>query len=299
VTLTATNACGSDAEVKNGYVTVTGGGGGWTTITYDDFETNFGSYTDGGADCSRYTGGTYAYQGTDAVDIQDNSGTPSSFYTTTARNVSGYTTQEINFYFRAQSMESGDNFYVEYYNGSAYQIVANYVSGTSFVNGSFYVATITLSKPTYTFPTNARIRFRCDAGDNNDDVYIDAVTWRGSTGAAAPEVGSAIAAVGKVGGRVEALAPETSVSYETSLEQNVPNPFNPRTSIAFTLASESRVTLDVFDVSGRRVASLLDETKGAGRHAVDFDASSLASGIYFYRLSAGGVVQQKKMVLLK
>jgi PKD repeat protein len=299
VTLTATNACGSDAEVKNGYITVTGGGGGWTTITYDDFETNFGSYTDGGADCSRYTGGTYAYQGTDAVDIQDNSGTSSSFYTTTARNVSGYTTQEINFYFRAQSMESGDNFYVEYYNGSAYQIVANYVSGTSFVNGSFYVATITLSKPTYTFPTNARIRFRCDAGDNNDDVYIDAVTWRGSTGAAAPEVGSAIAAVGKVGGRVEALAPERSVSYQTSLEQNVPNPFNPRTSIAFTLASESRVTLDVFDVSGRRVASLLDETKGAGRHAVDFDASSLASGIYFYRLSAGGVVQQKKMVLLK
>jgi PKD repeat protein len=296
VTLTATNACGSDPEVKNAYVTVTGGGTTWTTITFDNFETNFGTYTDGGSDCSRYTGGTYAYQGVAAADIQDNSGTPSSFYTTTTRNVSGYQTQQIEFYFRAQSMESGDNFYVEYYNGTAYQIVGNYVSGTSFANGSFYVATITLNNGTYTFPTNARIRFRCDAGDNNDDVYVDAITWRATTTAGASASATTVIARKD---DVPTMELSSRAPLETSLEQNYPNPFNPRTTIAFSLTEESAVTLDVFDAAGRLVATLLDESKGVGRHNVDFDASRLSSGVYFYRLRAGDFVMQKKMVLLK
>ncbi|MCI0451191.1 MAG: S8 family serine peptidase, partial [Candidatus Latescibacteria bacterium] len=298
VTLTATNACGSDPEVKNAYVNVTSGGVTWVTITYDDFETNFGSYTDGGADCARYTGGTYAWQGTDAVDIQDNSGVGSSFYTTTARNVSGYQTQQIEFYFRAQSMETGENFYVEYYNGSSYQIVANYVAGTSFNNGSFYVATITLNNGTYVFPTGARIRFRCDASNNIDDVYVDAITWRATTTAGASQVAE-IARVDREGD-VPTIEPTSEpIASESSLGQNYPNPFNPRTTISFTLASESDVVLEVFDAAGRRVATLLDESKGIGRHTVDFDASRLSSGVYFYRLRAGDFVQQRKMVLLK
>ncbi len=292
VQLTATNACGSDAEVKNAYVTV-GGGGGYTTITFDNFESGMGSYTDGGNDMSRYTGGTFAYQGVAAADVQDNSGTPSSFYTTTARNVSGYQTQQIEFYFRAQSMESGENFYVEYYNGSAYQIVGNYVAGTSFNNGAFYIATITLSKPTYTFPTNARIRFRCDASDNNDDVYIDAITWRGSSSARVAGEELRI-----VAGRPDEVAARDADAV-ASLDQNFPNPFNPRTTISFRLTNETDVTLDVFDASGKLVATLVDGPKGAGRHSVEFDASALTSGVYFYRLIAGGMVERKKMVLLK
>jgi hypothetical protein len=298
VQLTATNACGSDVELKNAYITV-GSGGGYTTITFDNFESGMGNYTDGGADMFRYTGGTYAYQGVAAANVQDNSGTASSFYTTTTRNVSGYQTQQIEFYFVAISMESGENFYVEYFNGSAWQIVANYVAGTSFNNNSFYIATITLSKPTYTFPTNARIRFRCDASANNDDVYIDSITWRGSSGArGAPEADRV--AVVRAGGVEPSLDPQsTSAAARVSLDQNYPNPFNPRTTISFTLAEEGDVTLHVFDVTGKIVATLVDGSKGAGRHAVEFDASALSSGIYFYRLIAGGVVEQKKMVLLK
>ncbi|MDH4036955.1 MAG: S8 family serine peptidase [Candidatus Krumholzibacteria bacterium] len=299
VTLTATNACGSDPEVKSAYISVTGGGTTWTTITYDDFQSGMGSFTDGGADMSRYTGGTYAWESTAAGDIQDNSGTASSFYTTTGRNVTAYQTQEIEFYFRAQSMETGENFYVEYYNGSAYQIVANYVSGTSFNNGSFYVATITLPRSTYTFPTGAKIRFRCDASDNNDDVYVDAITWRATTSVLGSEPVANIATARKAGGVEPALAPEAPVALGNSLDQNYPNPFNPRTTISFTLASEGHVRLDVFDVSGRRVASLADGTMGAGRHAIDFNAAGLSSGVYFYRLTAGSFVEQKKMVLLK
>jgi PKD repeat protein len=296
VTLTATNACGSDPEVKNAYITVTGGGVTWTTITFDNFEASFGSYTDGGTDCSRYTADAFAWVGVAAIDVQDNSGTPSSFATTTARNVSTYQTQQITFFFRAEGMESGENFFVEYFNGSAYQIVGNYVSGTSFTNGSFFTSTITLNNGTFVFPTNARIRFRCDASANTDDVYIDAITWRATTTPGASSEGMTIAAVRGEDRPIEAAA-QTPV--ETMLAQNYPNPFNPRTTISFALEEEADVTLEIFDAAGRLVATLLEESKGIGRHAVEFDASRLSSGVYFYRLRAGDFVQQRKMVLLK
>jgi subtilisin family serine protease len=295
VTLTATNACGSDPEVKNAYVTVTGGGVTWTTITFDQFETNFGSYTDGGTDCVRYTGGTFSYQGVASIDVQDNT-TTSNFSTTAARNVSTYQTQQITFFFRAQSMEAGEDFFVEYFNGTAYQVVGTYVSGTSFTNGSFFTSTITLNAGTVAFPTNARIRFRCDASNDNDDVYIDNITWRATP---TPNASSEGMTVTMVKSGLTPIEPTSQPVFETSLAQNYPNPFNPRTTIAYTLAKEGHANLEIFDAAGHRVATLVDGVVGAGKHTVDFDASSLSSGIYFYRLAAEGVVQQKKMVLLK
>lgn len=297
VSLTASNACGGNTNTKTGYITVTGGGTPtWTTITSDNFESSFGSYRDGGSDCSRYTGGTYSYQGVASLDIQDNTGT-SLFTTTTARNVSSYNTMDVTFYFRAQSMEAGEDFWVQYYNGSSYVTVASFVSGTDFSNGSFYQATVTLQKANIAFPTNARLRFRCDASDNNDDVYIDQIVWRGTTSVLSTLEVPVITQMP----RREVVQPMMSSSrpMETDLEQNVPNPFNPRTSISFTLASEGNVRLDIFDVTGRHVATLVDGVKSAGRYTVDVDGNRMASGVYFYRLITGGVVLQKKMILLK
>src|SRR5690625_4411415 len=86
---------------------------------------------------------------------------------------------------------------------------------------------------------------------------------------------------------------------QTSLEQNYPNPFNPSTIIRYNLAAESDVQLDVFDTLGRRVATLVEGTKSAGAHTVNFDASGLNSGIYFYRLRAQNQVFSKQMILVK
>jgi hypothetical protein len=196
-------------------------------------------------------------------------------------------------------METGENFYVEYYNGSEWQIFANYVAGTSFNNNTFYVATITLNKGPYVFPTGARIRFRCDASNNSDDVYIDAITWRGSATARASGDDELVAKREHLDRPIETADEPAAFVPGASLEQNYPNPFNPRTTIAFNLVEEAPVTLEVFDAAGRLVATLVDGSKGAGRHSVDFDALGLSSGIYFYRLRAGAFVQQKKMVLLK
>ncbi len=85
-----------------------------------------------------------------------------------------------------------------------------------------------------------------------------------------------------------------------SLEQNYPNPFNPSTTINFSLPSASEVTLYVYDMLGRRVATLLDnEMMNASTHSVKFDASRLASGVYIYRLEAGEFTSTRRMMLIK
>jgi hypothetical protein len=87
---------------------------------------------------------------------------------------------------------------------------------------------------------------------------------------------------------------------EFALYQNYPNPFNPNTAIQFDLARAANVTLKVFDVTGREVRSLLaNESLNAGAHVANFDATGLASGVYFYHLDANGVSATKKMVLMK
>ncbi|MEE9269905.1 MAG: PQQ-dependent sugar dehydrogenase [Candidatus Krumholzibacteria bacterium] len=84
-----------------------------------------------------------------------------------------------------------------------------------------------------------------------------------------------------------------------SLGQNYPNPFNPVTRITYSLPQAGHVRLSVYDVAGRLIDGLVDTVQPVGEHAVVWDAAGLPSGIYFYRLQAGGVTETRKMVLLK
>jgi polyhydroxybutyrate depolymerase len=86
---------------------------------------------------------------------------------------------------------------------------------------------------------------------------------------------------------------------EFYLEQNYPNPFNPTTVISWQLVVGSSVNLSIYNVAGQRVSKLVNERQPAGFHSVEFDASQLASGVYFYRLEAGNQVETRKMVLMK
>ncbi len=89
------------------------------------------------------------------------------------------------------------------------------------------------------------------------------------------------------------------VAVQYSLAQNYPNPFNPVTKINFSVPQTGLVTLNVYDNLGRTITSLVNETKQAGSYSVSFDASSLPSGIYFYKLTSGSFVDTKKMLLVK
>ncbi|MEE9432207.1 MAG: T9SS type A sorting domain-containing protein [Melioribacteraceae bacterium] len=86
---------------------------------------------------------------------------------------------------------------------------------------------------------------------------------------------------------------------EFSLGQNYPNPFNPTTVISYSIPTTSNVSITVFDLLGNEIATLVNENKQAGKHKVNFNASQLSNGVYFYKLEAENFIDMKKMILLK
>ncbi len=90
-----------------------------------------------------------------------------------------------------------------------------------------------------------------------------------------------------------------SLPMEFRLEQNYPNPFNPVTAIKYSLARKEQVRLEVYNTVGQKVKTLVNRQQGPGHYSVSFDGGNLASGIYYYRLTAGDFREYKKMVLMK
>jgi hypothetical protein len=151
--------------------------GGWTQLSNTNFESNWGIYTDGGSDCQRLSNASYAHGGTWTGEIRDNSGTASSFYSS-AFNLGGYSDLEVDFWYYARSMEVGENFFVELWNGSSWVVIGNYVRGTHFNNNALTHQVITVSSAAVNFSGAAQLRFRADGSDNSDAVNIDDVVVR-------------------------------------------------------------------------------------------------------------------------
>lgn len=120
------------------------------------------------------------------------------------------------------------------------------------------------------------------------------------------EQAETLAALGGNFTKIPFIKGEFAVSNENDelpgrfqLHQNYPNPFNPTTTISFVLSKANKVTLQVFSIQGKLVRTLINKNYSSGSHTVTFDASNLASGVYVYRLTAGGNVQTKTMTLIK
>jgi hypothetical protein len=100
-----------------------------------------------------------------------------------------------------------------------------------------------------------------------------------------------------------AVVVEVSTPEKYTFTQNFPNPFNPSTTIEFSIPQASNVTIDIYNIIGERVASLVNKTLDAGYHRINFDANKLPSGTYVYQLKASGqngiFTETKKMVLMK
>jgi len=92
---------------------------------------------------------------------------------------------------------------------------------------------------------------------------------------------------------------KSSLPNKVSLSNNYPNPFNPATTINYQIPKASNVQIKVYDVLGKEVAELVNEKKEPGRYNVQFDASNLPSGLYFYRMQAGKFSEVRKMLLMK
>lgn len=107
----------------------------------------------------------------------------------------------------------------------------------------------------------------------------------------------------QVGAKVKGAGLEKSNSGTTPteylLDQNYPNPFNPSTKISYSLKEEGLVTLKVYDILGKEIATLVNENKPAGIYEAEFNASQLPSGMYIYKIQAGQFLDVKKMLLMK
>jgi hypothetical protein len=172
--------------------TASGGNQIWTLLTYDDFESDMGNYTLGGSSSSLYSGGTYPHQGIGAALIQNYLGLNSSFYLTQSIDVDtpGYTNVKVDFWFKAHNMSNLSNFWVKFYDGQHWRIVDNYIkpgaqgyrpTDKPFENDTFYHAITWINESKYTFPTNMKIRFECDAIGAEKYVYIDQVYINATT----------------------------------------------------------------------------------------------------------------------
>lgn len=118
---------------------------------------------------------------------------------------------------------------------------------------------------------------------NSGTVNISAVSWTTGDGTSVPTSVKEIA----------------GLPSDFSLSQNYPNPFNPSTQIQFSIPSQEFVSLKVFNALGKEVAELVNRNLAAGNYSVDFNASTLSSGIYFYTITANNFSATKKMILVK
>ncbi|HEX7356731.1 MAG TPA: T9SS type A sorting domain-containing protein, partial [Ignavibacteriaceae bacterium] len=131
--------------------------------------------------------------------------------------------------------------------------------------------------------------------------WIFSMFWyeEGNTTPIINQSGRSVVYVATVPTRVVTGVEDGTVVNSFNLEQNYPNPFNPSTSIKYSVAERSNVSIKVYDMLGKEVANLVNTVKEAGSHEVTFNASNLASGMYVYTITAGNFTSSKKMMLMK
>ena len=247
--------------------------GGGTVLLASYFETGMDGWIDGGTDVARVISPN-SFEGQYSIQIRDNS-LEQSAMTSPIFNLSTAVGLQITFHFYAYSMEVGEDFWVQYKSGSGnWTTIGYYIRGTNFNNNTFYVTTVTV--PNFVPTTAGSFRIQCDATDNNDQVYIDAVTITKINGAGLSEPGMTIE---------ETPGPAAFPSYD--LEPDAakklviyPNPVQDVLNIYFNGEIQA---IRVVSLEGKEVRiGDLNETKRM------LDISQLASGIYFLSVQSNG-----------
>ena len=238
------------------------------------FETGWDNWVDGGSDCARVSSAN-SYEGNFSIQIRDNSGVASSM-TLNNIDVTPYSSVEIDFYFYVLSMENGEDFWVRYFDGSSWNTVATYVSGTNIDNNTFYNATVTVTPAQYNFAVNSGFRFQNDASGNNDQIFIDQVIITGIS------AGSRVK-----GDNLEVVGYLDSPELSEADINLYPNPV--KGSILNVEVSNLEVfKYKIVNIQGRTVLSGTSEGK--------IDVSKLDGGMYIIEVNDGDEIIAKKFI---
>ena len=235
---------------------------GWTTIAqYSHSPVN--SFTDS-------PGGNYANKADNSMTLK------------TALNTLTYNDLKLSFWHRYSTQANKDFCRVEVSsnNGTSWQQVASYSGNLSTITQ------VELDISSYANNSaNVKIRFRLtsDKKTNADGWYVDDIKITGKS----------------LGDNFTGNKENNNVPEKYSLGQNYPNPFNPMTNIRYTLPKNSFVSLKVYDVLGKEVTTLVNESLSPGTYEAIFDATKYSSGVYFYKLEAGVFAKTRRMMLIK
>lgn len=276
----AGNASGQDTEV--GSTTGCTGGGGTPFTEGYFFESGWDGWIDGGSDCARRSS-SFSYEGSYSIRIRDNSGTASSM-TSPTYDLAGLGSVEINFYFYPNSMENGEDFWVRYNDGSGWQTVASYASGTNFNNNSFYVATVTLPASSYNLTDGAQFRFQCDASANSDQIYVDQITVTGSLSS-----GSATGAIVTI----EEIPTAKSYDLSDQDEGDVLLSPNPTSDLVNVRVADEMSLITVFNMHGQEVLRRQYE----GVDQATLDVRKLGAGVYLVNIQTEEEVITERLVI--
>jgi serine protease len=313
VTLSVSNSCGSDDEVKASYITVTA-----PTQSCDDFAD--GSISNWGNSLGTWTA-TGGYMKGNSTTLNARRTSPfGSFSTATitcdvrmntgqtqrkARIIFGYTDgnnyryvegDDVSNAWRICERISGSNYTRRSISRSISSATWYSVTVTAASDGNVLVAVGGVSIGSYKFSAVKSGLVGCGYNRSNSDFDNFCV---GSSVSMAFSDGELLTQ-----GNEEELQKDATLPSTFSVDQNFPNPFNPSTTINFYLPSASQVKVEVFNIMGQLVKMLADESLSEGPHSVEWNATNdagekVASGIYFYRVTAGDMTQTKKMLLMK
>ncbi|MDC8004976.1 GEVED domain-containing protein [Aureisphaera galaxeae] len=279
-TVRAFDAAGNNSGFSNTEnVTTTGGGGGPGQIAGYFFETGFEGWSDPGSDCARINNASRAFEGNFSIRLRDNTSTSNTV--SPVLDLTGNSQITFEFHVFPNSMEPGEDFFVEFFNGTSYQVIGNYASGTDFTNNVFFTDTITLDSGTYNFNANNRFRFRCDASGNGDRVYFDQVIVSGDNVAPLQQTTPSLIDHG------EALKSFTRVSTENI--KLYPNPTQSRLNIEILNGAFDEIV--IFSSAGQ----IVHEAEG-GIDKFTVDVSQFASGMYFVRFVSNGKAVTKRFI---
>lgn len=243
------------------------------------FETGFDGWIDGGNDCARRQT-SRSFEGSFSIRLRDDSN--SSNMVSLVLDLTGNTQVTFEFNYFPNSMENGEDFFVEFWDGVNIQVIGQYVSGTDFSNNSFFADTITLDAANFNFNANNRFRIRLDASANNDRVFFDAITVSGDN--VNPPVANQ---------PITSLNVARSVTFNATMEESIklyPNPASTMLNIQLENDIEVERVL-IFSIKGQLVKTLeLKQTN------TPIDISRLAAGMYFARFENKSLAFTKRFI---
>jgi hypothetical protein len=212
-------------------------------------------------------------EGNYSIRLRDNSGEQSSM-TSPTYNLTPYNSVMVEFKFRGLSMEPGDDFWLLHYNGSRWNNIATFVSGTHFNNNQLYTITVTLNGP---LSNVSKFRFQCHGNENNDEVYIDAIVIRGTTASGIIE-------------NPIVIIPEDNIMYkenDISIIQIYPNP---ATDMVYIKSEEVITRISIFNSSGQLILKLKSD------EIQNVDISELNPGFFIMRIETDENVYTKTLI---